>query len=96
MDGIGNIILFGVPAVVLIPIVVQAAKSLGMPTSWAPWVTLGLSVVVAGVAELMNAFPGTSPWVYGVVSAIVLYLSVTGLYSTSKNVVNTVEKKEEV
>lgn len=90
---IGNVVLFGVPAVVLIPIVVQAAKTLGLPDSWAPWVTLGLSVAVAGVAELMNTFPGSTPWVYLVVSAVVLYLSVTGLYHTSKNVVNTVEKK---
>jgi hypothetical protein len=81
----GDITIFGVSALLLIPLIVQAAKALGMPDSFAPRLALILSGVAAGIAQVLIVWPGSELFLRPLFAAIVLYLTVTGLYTTAKN-----------
>lgn len=83
-------VLFGVSMAIVIPLLVEGFKELGMPESWKPWVTLGLCFLASIVSVLINMFPDLmGPWyvaAYTIVSALVLWLIVTGLYRVSRNI----------
>ncbi len=96
---VGEITLFGVSMVIFIPLLVEAFKRLfGLPDNLAPWVTMVLCVLAAGAAALIKAFPDINGPVYVViymvVSALGLFLMVTGAYHTTKNVAQAVSKPD--
>ncbi len=86
----GNIVLFGVSMAIVIPLLVEGFKELGMPESWKPWVTLALCFLASIVSVLINMFPDLmGPWyiaAYTIVSALVLWLIVTGLYRVGRSI----------
>lgn len=90
MDSVGDVVLFGVSMVIMIPLLIEGFKGLGMPDSWTPWVALALSFLGAFASVLINLFPELQgPWyilAYTVVSGLVLWLMVTGLYQVGRNV----------
>ena len=48
---LNGITLLGIPAVVLVPVLVQGMKMLGLPVRWAGVAALAAGMAVAGLAE---------------------------------------------
>jgi len=76
--------LFGVPLMVLIVALVQAAKALGMDVKYAPWLTGVLAVLGYGAIQYVEFNPAAAPWVEYAVNSIYLFLSASGLYAVGK------------
>ncbi len=81
LDGIT---LLGIPALVLVPVLVQGAKALGLPARWAGVVALALGLLVAGLAEVVQAWPAVTPVVRFLVAGVLLGLASSGAYSQFK------------
>ncbi len=74
----------GVPAVVLVSLLVEAAKRLGLPTRWAPLATLLAAALVAGLAEALPALPSLAPVARWLVATLLLSLGASGAYETAR------------
>lgn len=82
MDNFLNgITLLGIPAVVLVPVLVQGLKSLGLPTRYAGIAAIGIGLLVAGFTEAVNTWPGITPVIRLLVAGILLGLASAGAYS---------------
>jgi len=79
-----TLLVAGVPAVVLVPLVVEAAKRVGLPTRYAPLATLVAAGLVAGAAEALPFMPVLEPVVRWAVATLLLGLGATGAYETSR------------
>ncbi|MCS7294696.1 MAG: hypothetical protein NZ761_04800 [Dehalococcoidia bacterium] len=74
----------GVPAVVLVPLLVEAAKRVGLPTRYAPLATLCAAGAVAAAAEALPAVPALAPLVRWAVATLLLGLGASGAYETAR------------
>lgn len=82
MDNFLNgITLLGIPAIILVPLLVQGMKTLGLPVRWAGVAALLAGLVVAGLAEAVEVWPAAVPWVRFAVAGILLGLASVGTYS---------------
>ncbi|HST04300.1 MAG TPA: hypothetical protein VLQ48_06140 [Chloroflexia bacterium] len=82
MDNFLNgITLLGIPAVLLVPVIVQGLKSLGLPVRWAGIAALLVGLLVAGLAEAVTAWPAITPEVRFVIAGVLLGLASSGAYS---------------
>ena len=54
---LNGIVLLGIPAVILVPVIVQGIKALGLPDRWAGAAALAVGLLVAGLAEAVNSGP---------------------------------------
>jgi uncharacterized membrane protein HdeD (DUF308 family) len=85
-----DIVLFGISMAIAIPLLLEGFKSLGMPDSWKPWVGLILCVLASIASTLLNLFPGVQGplyiTIYTIVSALALWLIVTGIFQVARNV----------
>lgn len=82
----GDIIIFGMSGVLLVTLLVQGLKKLGLSDSAAPWAALVLSVLVAVAVQLLVSFPQWEPVIRTIVTGLVVFLMATGLYTVGKNV----------
>ncbi|MDW8060788.1 MAG: hypothetical protein RMK01_12015 [Thermomicrobium sp.] len=73
----------GVPAVVLVPLVVEVAKRSGMPTRYAPLATLVAAGLVAALAETVPVAPSLAPLARWAVATL-LGLGASGAYETAR------------
>lgn len=80
-----GIVLLGVPAVVLVPLVVEGLKRIGLPTNWATPVAVIAGLLVAAAAEIVQIWPETIPFVRIVLAGIVLGLGASGVYSQARH-----------
>ena len=78
---LNGITLLGIPALVLVPVIVQGMKELGLPARWAGVAALVIGLVVAGLAEAVEAWPGVTPFARFVVAGLLLGLASVGTYS---------------
>ena len=78
LDGIT---LLGIPAVVLVPVLVQGLKALGLPSRWAGAAAMIVGFAVAGLAEAVTEWPTVLPVVRFIVAGMLLGLASTGAYS---------------
>lgn len=78
-----DVLIYGVPAVVLIGILVQAIKKAGVPTSWIPLLSLILGVLVVVVGSWVTGV--TLGW-EGVVYGIIAGATTSGLYDNASKV----------
>jgi hypothetical protein len=78
---LNGITLLGIPALVLVPLVVQALKMLGMPVRWAGVASIGAGLAVAALAEAVTAWPLVAPFARVLVGGLLLGLSSAGAYS---------------
>jgi hypothetical protein len=85
-----NPTVYGVASVPAIIGLVEAAKRLGLPSTWAPALAVVLGIL-AGAAVL--AGPG-QPWIQPVVQGIALGLSAAGLYAGTSTVVTARKKAQ--
>lgn len=88
MDGASDfangIALLGVPAVVLVPLLVEGLKRLGMPARWATLAAIGAGTLVAALAEALEVWPEIAPGVRILLAAIVLGFGASGVYSQAR------------
>lgn len=75
-----ELVIAGVPAILIIVGLVEYVKSLGLASKYAALVAMGLGVLVAVVVQLTVVYPEVSPWVTAVVTGLVVGMSATGLY----------------
>jgi len=78
---LNGITLLGIPAMVLVPVLLQGLKELGLPVRWAGPAALVIGLVVAGLAEAVEAWPGVTPFARFVVAGLLLGLASVGTYS---------------
>ena len=82
MENFANgISLLGVPAVLLVPLVVEGLKRLGLDSRWATPAAIVAGGVVAALAEAVDAWPVLDPAVRVVLAAVVFGFGASGVYS---------------
>lgn len=77
----------GVLLVPIIVAVIEACKKAGMPTTYAPWVNAGLSVVGFLAMTFVNANPVWEQPVVMVLTMIMIFLSAAGFYDVAKRTI---------
>ena len=81
---VDTLLVAGVPVVVLVPLLVEAAKRMGMPTRYAPVATLIAAGLVVGAAEALPLAPALEPLVRWAVATLLLGLGASGAYETAR------------
>jgi ABC-type uncharacterized transport system permease subunit len=82
MDNFLNgLTLLGIPAIVLVPIIVQALKTLGLPNRWAGVAAITAGLIIAALIEAVAAWPTITPIVRTLIAGILLGLAAAGSYS---------------
>lgn len=76
-----GILLLGIPAVVLVPIIVEGLKRLGLASRWATLAAIIVGMVVGGGAEMIEIWPRTLPIVRVLLGGIILGFGASGVYS---------------
>jgi hypothetical protein len=82
---LNGLTLLGIPAVVLVPMLVQGLKALGLPGRWAGVAALLAGLAVAAMVEAVSAWPGVTPVVRFIVAGLLLGLASSGSYSQLKS-----------
>ncbi|MDI3340860.1 MAG: hypothetical protein QJR03_10035 [Sphaerobacter sp.] len=83
-DFANGIVLLGVPAVVLVPLVVEGLKRLGLPVRWATLAAMIAGALVAALAEVVEVWPAITPAVRVLLAAILLGFGASGVYSQAR------------
>jgi len=84
-----DVLIVGVPAVVVIIALIELLKVYGLATRWAPVVALGLGVIISVGNELVAIYPLVEPWYNALWVGLLLGLVACGLYDVgSKTVLN--------
>ena len=78
---LNGITLLGIPAMVLVPVLVSGMRMLGLPVRWAGVAALAAGLAVAALAEAVQAWPSVTPWVRFLVAGVLLGLASVGAYS---------------
>ncbi|HEX8599124.1 MAG TPA: hypothetical protein VF952_11485 [Chloroflexia bacterium] len=87
MDNFLNgLTLLGIPAVVIVPLLVQGLKALGLPGRWAGVAALMVGLAVAGMIEAVSVWPGVTPVVRFIVAGLLLGLASSGSYSQFRSI----------
>ena len=82
MDNFLNgLALLGIPAIVLVPLIVQALKTFGLPDRWAGAAAITVGLIVAALIEAVAAWPAITPIVRVLVAGLLLGLAAAGTYS---------------
>jgi len=80
-----GIVLLGVPAVILVPLVVEGLKRLGLPVAWATPAAIIVAGLVALLAEAVQAWPELAPAVRVLLAAVILGFGASGVYSQARH-----------
>lgn len=80
-----GIVLLGVPAVVLVPLVVEGLKRLGLPVAWATPAAVVVAGLVAGLAEAVQVWPELASAVRVLLAAVILGFGASGAYSQARH-----------
>lgn len=83
-----GMVLLGVPAVVLVPIVVEGLKQLGLPGRWATAAAVVAGMLIAAGIETIDIWPQSLPIVRVLLGGIVLGFGASGVYSRTKSIWN--------
>lgn len=73
-----GIVLLGVPALVLVPLIVAGLKRLGLPRRWAPAAAVLVAAGVAALAEAVQAWPALTPLARVVLAAVLIGFGARG------------------
>jgi hypothetical protein len=75
-----DLLIVGVPLVVIVPALVELAKRLGLPTTWAGLASILGSALILGLVSLQaDALLGG--WATWLLTSVVYGLAASGLYS---------------
>jgi hypothetical protein len=80
-----GIVLLGVPAVILVPLVVEGLKRLGLPVAWATPAAILVAGLVAFLAEAVQVWPELAPLVRVLLAAVILGFGASGVYSQARH-----------
>lgn len=83
---LNGLTLLGIPAVILVPLLVQGLKALGLPGRWAGVAALVSGIAVAGMIEAVQAWPSVTPLVRFIVAGLLLGLASSGTYSQFRSI----------
>lgn len=81
-----DLVLFGVPAALVIVALVELAKSQGLSSRYAAPAALGLGIFFGIIAKMAAGNPEFAGWAEAVFVGILAGLSASGLYSGQKAV----------
>jgi hypothetical protein len=81
-----GIVLLGVPAVMLVPLIVEGLKRAGLPNRWSTLAAVAVSALVAALAEAVDVWPATGPLVRVVLASLILGFGASGVYSQARSV----------
>lgn len=84
-DFANGIVLLGVPAVVLVPLVVEGLKRLGLPVRYATLAAVVAGALVAALAEAVTIWPQTTALVRIALAAVVLGFGASGVYAQARH-----------
>lgn len=73
-------LVYGFPAVAVVIALVKIARETGLPSKFAPAVSLSLGIVTG----LVMAYQNSDPWLAGAVAGIMVGASSCGLYDLGK------------
>jgi shikimate kinase len=76
--------VFGVPAAVLIVVLVEFAKKYGLDSRWAPVAALIFGQLLAVLNQLSGVVPGFEAWYKVVIAGLLAGLTACGMYSGQK------------
>lgn len=85
----GDIIIAGVPASLVIVSLVQAAKTIGMHRKFAPLLSITLGIVIMLSMQVVRALPWLRAWWEAIGAGIMLGLTACGLYSGGKAMITS-------
>lgn len=86
MESFANgILLLGVPAVVLVPLVVEGLKRMGLPVAWATPAAVAVAALVAALAELLAIWPQLGPVARVLLAAVIVGFGASGVYSQARH-----------
>ncbi len=83
---LNGLVLLGIPAVVVVPLLVQGLKALGLPSRYAGVAALAVGLAVAGMIEAVQAWPSVTPFVRFLVAGLLLGLASSGSYSQYRSI----------
>ena len=75
-----DLVLAGIPVLLIIVGLVEYVKSLGLPAKYAPVVAIVVGIGAGLLNEAMVVYPAIEPWVVAAVSGVVVGMAATGLY----------------
>lgn len=75
-----DLLIVGVPLVIIVPALVELAKRLGLPTAWAGLASIACSALILGLVAL-QADARVGGWATWLLTSIVYGLAASGLYS---------------
>ena len=75
-----ELLILGVPVVIVVPALVELAKRMGLPTIWAGLASILSCAIVLGLVQLQvhPLFGGAASWL---LASIIYGLAAAGLYS---------------
>lgn len=79
-----EILVLGAPAMVLVPLVVEWLKGLGLETRWAGVASVLVAGGLAALAEAVEVEPRLAPVARVVLAAILVGMAGSGAYSQAK------------
>lgn len=83
-DFANGIVLLGVPAVVIVPLIVEGLKRLGMPVQWATPAAILAGGIIATLVEVVAIWPQVTPAVRVMLAALILGFGASGAYSQAR------------
>ena len=83
MNEVPELLIGGIYIVPVIIGLVELAKTIGLPTRYAPWLNGALSVLFYGVTVLLRERPGLEPVAVVILTAVLLFLVNSGVYNVA-------------
>lgn len=82
---VDGITLLGIPAMLLVPLIVEGLKRAGLPGGYAIVASVAVAFMVALLAEVVAIWPATEPAVRVVVAGLVIGFAAAGVYSQGRH-----------
>ena len=79
-----ELIIGGIALAPIIVALIELAKSLGLPSKYAPFLNAALSVVAYVGVYLLGVYPGYTDWVVIALNILLIFLSGAGFNTTAK------------
>lgn len=89
---LNGLTILGIPALVLVPLIVQALKNLGLPTRYAGAASIITGLLIAALIEALATWPTITPIIRTLIAGLLLGLAASGTYSQFKELKNEERK----
>lgn len=92
---VNEVALYGISGLMLVTLLVQAAKVAHMPDKWAPLAALLAGLAVASAVIANEYYPAeVGPWIRLVILALLLGLGGSGLFAQTQSMQSTVNQRK--